>query len=397
MPATHLDQQELSRLHRAALAPALRPARNVPVVLQIDISCPKPERPWYHGARSEPGRWERGTVQEKLLFIIGAPRSGSTLLNRMLGTHSEVHAPVEPHLLTPLAHLGYYDRVERADYDPEISQRGIRELVKHLPDGESDYLDALRAYTDSIYTQLLSTSDGSILLDKTPAYALVLDFAARLYPNARYVVLTRHPMAVWSSFVDSFFNGDEVVAHGHNPLLERYVPAIARFLREAPAPICHVQYEQLVQDPETHVARICEFIGIPFEPGMINYGEHGEQKAAARGLGDPMTVAKETRPTTASLDKWAKKLTGQPNKVAQCQSILAELDPADIETWGYDRKLIEQELAAIDLDGKPAKNPGLSMHTVERRLLIAIRKRVGDNALGRLIRKVREVCNVLLR
>lgn len=361
------------------------------------MSDPKADRPWYHGAPVAPGSGERGTVQENLLFIIGSPRSGSTLLNRMLGTHSAIHAPVEPHLLTPLAHLGFYDRVEKAPYDPEISQRGIRELVKHLPQGEADYLDSLRAYTDAIYSRLLSTTDSTILLDKTPAYALVLDFAARLYPNARYVVLTRHPMAVWSSFVDSFFDGNEEAAHAHNPLMERYVPAIARFLRAAPAPICHVQYEALVQDPETHVARICDFIGVPFEPGMVNYGEQGKQETAARGLGDPMTVARETRPTTASLDKWARKLTGQPNKVAQCQSILASLDPEDVATWGYDSKRIAQELAAIDLDGKPAARPGLSRHTLERRLLIAIRRRVGDNALGRLIRKVREVCDVLLR
>ena len=98
------------------------------------------------------------SVQDQLLFLIGPPRSGSTLLNRMLGAHPAIHAPVEPHLLTPLAHLGYYDRVESADYDPIISQLGIRELVEHLPGGETDYLEALRAYTDGIYNRLL---DGS--------------------------------------------------------------------------------------------------------------------------------------------------------------------------------------------------------------------------------------------
>ncbi|MBW2295926.1 MAG: sulfotransferase, partial [Deltaproteobacteria bacterium] len=52
-------------------------------------------------------------VEDRLVFVIGPPRSGSTLLTRMLGAHSKIHAPAEPHLLTPLAHLGFYANVDR--------------------------------------------------------------------------------------------------------------------------------------------------------------------------------------------------------------------------------------------------------------------------------------------
>jgi hypothetical protein len=336
-------------------------------------------------------------LEDKLLFIIGSPRSGSTLLNRMLGAHSEIHAPAEPHLLTPIAYLGYYGTVDEAPYDPIISQRGIREIVRELPGGEADYLDALRAYTDTLYRRLLEPTGASRLLDKTPAYALVLDFAVRLYPGARYVVLTRHPMAVWSSFVDSFFDGDHVAAHQHNPLLERYVPAIARFLRADAAPICHVRYETLVQEPEQELRRIADFADLPYEPGMVDYGEARQEGSAARGLGDPMTVARETRPTTASLAKWARQMAGQPEKVAQCQEILEALDERDLETWGYKKREIADELASIDLKGKPPARDRLSRYSLERRLLVQVRRRVGDNTLGRLVRKLREVCDILLR
>jgi hypothetical protein len=334
----------------------------------------------------------------RIAFLIGPPRSGSTLLARMLGAHSAIHAPAEPHLLTPLAHLGYYARVESADYDPIIAETGIRELVASLPHGEADYLAALRAYSDALYGGLLERSGRPLLLDKTPAYALVLDFIARLYPDARYIVLTRHPLAVWGSYVESFFDGDHQAAHRHNPLLERYVPAIARFLRDARVPWHRVRYEDLVQDPAAQLERVCGFLDIPYEPAMIEYGEQAETPVATtRGLGDPVTVGRETRPTTRSLARWSRDLAGSPERIEQAQRILAALSDEDLETWGHARNAIEAELSAIDAAGsRPARRP-LSRHALERRLLVLLRRNIHQNAFGRLVRQVRRVCDVLLR
>lgn len=337
-------------------------------------------------------------VEKKLVFLIGPPRSGSTLLTRMLGAHSRIHAPAEPHLLTPLAHLGYYARVDQAPYDPVIARAGIRELVDDLPLGEADYLESLRAYTDSVYAKLLAPSGMQLLLDKTPAYALILDFVARLYPKARFIVLTRHPLAVWSSYVTSFFDGDHQVARNHNPLIERYVPAIARFLRERPVDLHRVRYEELVRDPEAQLEKLCAYLAIPFEPGMVNYGDQaGSTRSAARGLGDPMTVAGQSRPTTASLAKWTRDLTGQSDKVAQCHDILDTLLDEDLEAWGFPRAQLAAELAAIDLAGKPAKRPRTTRHTLERKLLVVLRRNIHHNALGKLVAQVRNLCDVLLR
>lgn len=338
-------------------------------------------------------------MQDRLVFLIAAPRSGSTLLARMLGAHSRIHAPAEPHLLTPLAHLGYYARVERADYDPIIAAGGIREVVGALPRGELDYLDALRACTDRIYAGLLDgAGDGAThLLDKTPAYALVLDFVAKLYPRARYVVLTRHPFATWASFVESFFDGDHAAAHRHNPLLERYVPAIARFLREKPVAIHALAYEDLVHDPARHCEALCGFLDLPYEPGMVDYGASAPAPETARGLGDPITVARQTRPTTDSLARWAADWAGQPDKVSQAEAILARLPDEDLATWGYARRTLRDELREVAPDGPRRRRRPLTRYTLERKLLVLLRRNIHRNALGRLVRRVRTACDVLLR
>lgn len=340
-------------------------------------------------------------MQDQLVFLIGSPRSGSTLLSRVLGSHSAIFAPEEPHLITPLAHLGYFESVDVAPYDPIITRQAARALVASLPNGEEQYLDALRAYTDAVYRGLFDAQPGSatMLLDKTPAYALNLDFLARLYPEARFIVLTRHPIAVWSSFVDSFFDGDDPVAHAHNPLLERYVPAIARFLRTAEVPIHHIRYENLVQEPAENARNLCTFLGLEYESGMVDYGSNPDSRGeSTRGLGDPTTVAKETRPTTRSLSKWATAAEGRPERVGLYQEIIARLDDEDLSTWGYMRSEISEELGGIDLAGRPAPRPRLTRYALERKILVGLRRRISpDNALGGLVRRIREFCDVLLR
>jgi hypothetical protein len=336
-------------------------------------------------------------IQDRLIFLIGSPRSGSTLTARMLGAHSAIHAPAETHLLTPLAHLGFYGTVEKAPYDPIITRQGAHELVRMLPAGEEDYLAALRACSDAIYERLLESGGASRLLEKTPAYALVLDFLAKLYPQARYLVLTRHPLAVWSSYVESFFDGDHEAAHQNNPLLERYVPAIARFLRARPVPMLHLRYETLVREPEAEMRRICDFLGLDFEPGMVEYGREGAAAPkAAAGLGDPITVAKETRPTTKSVAKWASEMADDPTKLEQARRILDQILDPDLETWGYPRAEILEQLDAVTPSGA-RKRRTWNRYALERRLLVRLRRNIHHNALGRVVRRVRFVCDVLLR
>ncbi|HVM97858.1 MAG TPA: sulfotransferase, partial [Candidatus Acidoferrales bacterium] len=275
-------------------------------------------------------------MEQQLLFVIGPPRSGSTLLMRMLSSHSQIYSRAEPHLLTPLAHLGYFDTVDAAPFDHLQAAQAARELVADLPRGEKDYLDACRAYTDTIYGRILAAcGEGKpFFLDKTPANGLILPFLSKLYPRARYIVLTRHPAAVFSSYANSFFDGDYEAARRFNPILNRYVPAMARFLREREVPLIQVGYEQLVQQPEAEMRRVFDFLGLSFEPGVIDYGSHSHD---SRGLGDPIGVDKHTRPVTESVDRWADELARDPAKLRLVRDMLDAIDEADLAIWGFPR------------------------------------------------------------
>ena len=250
----------------------------------------------------------------------------------MLGGHSRIYGLPEPHLLTPLAHLGYYAKVDKAASDSVLAAQALREYVNDLPSGEQDYVDACRSYTDILYERMLATRpEKTILIDKTPAYALVLDYITKLYPQAQYVVLTRHPLAIFSSYAESFFNGDYVAAHTYNSILERYVPAIADFLRKLPVPIYHVHYEQLVREAERFLREIFAFLEITDEPDVVEYGRY---PSSEKGLGDPIGVTEHSRPTQGSIDKWAVQIAKHPTRPSLCRDMIDRFDPADLAVWG---------------------------------------------------------------
>lgn len=331
-----------------------------------------------------------------MVFVISSPRSGSTMLERMLESHSMILGGPEPHLITPLAHLGVWDKVDKAPYDHVLAAESQKLFVEKLPGGEADYWRACRAYCNEIYGAYLSTSDKKVVLDKTPAYALVLPFIQKVFPDAKYIVLTRHPLATFSSFANSFFDGDYQAAQDYNPLLNRYVPAIAKFLRQDEAPFIHVKYEDLVQDPEACMEKIYAHIGVPFEAETINYGSGTQEKR--EGLGDPIGVKQHDRPTTKHLDKWVEELRADNDKRILMEQIIASLDPEDLETYGYPLDALWAPLR--EAEGKPAKAPRakLDRYRIQRKLIIALRGLAKRSATFRkLVQTTRLAADVILR
>jgi len=332
-------------------------------------------------------------VQDRLLFVISPPRAGSTLLQQMLGSHSQIYTHPEPHLVTPLAYLGYHDTVDKAPFDHINGAEAMRAFVARLPHGEDDYLDALRAYADTLYGRMLEPTGRRYFLDKTPAYATVLPFLTKLYPQAKYVVLTRHPLAVMSSYANSFFLGDWRAAHAFNPILERYVPAMASLIRAQRVPLLQVGYEQLVAEPERELARIFAFLGLEDEPDAVNYGQRFDAKP---GMGDPIGIKQHSRPTTESRDKWSAELLDDPDKEAFARQLVAPLADDDLAVWGHPRARLFAPLA----EGRPARVPRpplFNKYVFQRRVMLAVKKDIGKRAHGRVLKRVKYYCDVLLR
>jgi len=335
----------------------------------------------------------------RVFFVVGAPRSGTTMLMRMLNVHPDIHTRPEPHLMTPLAHLGYDGHATKAPYDPFQSAESIKGLVADLPGGEADWYAAVRALSDGVYGGLLQPTGKRFFLDKTPAYSLILPFLRKVYPDAVYVVITRHPFAIFSSFAQSFFDDDWEAAHRFNPVVERYVPALASFVRDPGVErFHHVRYSDLVKHPERELQAICAAAGMDYDPAMVEYGQ---KKVEAKGLGDPIGVKADTKPNTKSLSKWAKAVAGDPARRALLEQMLARCSDDDLAVFGVNRDTIWAPLDDIDPHAavQARKNAKRNdRYAWERRLLKWLRTpSVKHGPIGRALDRFRFYAEVILR
>jgi len=232
---------------------------------QLERATPRP------AARSGSGRRRRRL--RKADRLVGAPvfvmctlRSGSTLLRVLLNSHSHIHAPHEIHL-----------RYISVNLDKKWSERSMREMGLDA--------DGLRYLLwDRLLERELSGSGKQIIVDKTPNNVFIADELRECWPDARFIFLLRHPAAIAESRRHWFKGRPEAYdADQNHDLIRRYCEALEDARRRYDG--ITVRYEELTEDPESVTRQICDFLGVDWEPSMLEYGEydHGRYKS---GLGD---------------------------------------------------------------------------------------------------------------
>ncbi|MEV0907948.1 sulfotransferase family protein [Streptomyces hokutonensis] len=188
------------------------------------------------------------------VFVLSSVRSGSTLLRVLMNSHSRIRAPHEMHLRTLHVHLSreFTDDAMRAlALDKEELEHVLWDRVLHLE---------------------LQRSGKDVIVDKTPPNTLIWPRLHRCWPHARYILLLRHPGAVVASLTARRDDPD-------HEAIRTEVLGYAEKLEEARQQLdAHVMtYEELTAEPEKSTRGLCEYLGVPWESGMLDYGsqDHG--------------------------------------------------------------------------------------------------------------------------
>lgn len=206
------------------------------------------------------------------VFVVGLPRTGTTLLTRILGAHPAV------------ADAGELNALEHAiaeNVDRFVQLPVARDVLPLLH--AADPVDIAQAYARR--TQAHYSEATTHLIDKNPMNIFAAGTIARTMPHARILCLVRGPMdACYSNFRQLFQNGAFAYSYDQGQLAERYAAfrrVVDRFVEHLPGKLLAVSYEDLVRDPVGTGRRAMEFCGLDFDPAYADTTRNTAPSATA--------------------------------------------------------------------------------------------------------------------
>lgn len=211
------------------------------------------------------GRAGCGSEAPDPIFIVGLPRSGSTLVEQILASHSAVEGTRElPNMGAIVRELGQSGAEPGEWKYPEVLAGLEPETFRAL--GER-YLASTRIYR---------RTDRPMFVDKSPNNFADVGLIQLLMPNARIVDARRHPLACcFSSFKQHFASG-QLFTYDLGDIgrfYRDYVSLMAHFDEVLPGRIHRVIYERLVDDTEAEIRALLEYCGLSFEERCLRFWE----------------------------------------------------------------------------------------------------------------------------
>ena len=231
-----------------------------------------------------------GAPSETPIFVLGMPRSGTTLVERILGAHPKAQAAGEPPYVLRLIQ-DWPDLIagERR-YPGEVSKLGPEDCAAL----GRRYLDKLRA----------PAPDAARIVDKNPFNFEHLGLIALVLPGARIVHCVRDAMDVCASNYTTLYQGNQAAFSYDLADLAGYYRGYERLMDHwravLPRKFLAVSYESLVEDPEAETRRLLEFCALPWDDRCLAFQDHAGAVLTASSV-------QVRRPISgAALGKWRR-------------------------------------------------------------------------------------------
>lgn len=226
------------------------------------------------------------------IFLIGFPRSGTTLLDQVLDSHPDIIVMDER---PPLAEV--HDRITQL----EVS---VGEPLTHL---NEEQRHVARQFYFQCAAEHVQTDENKVLVDKHPLATARARIIKLLFPRAKIVFALRHPCdVVLSAFMQSFtINQAMAQFHTLDGAVRSYETVMSLWRQAEPnlnLPVHYIRYENLVRDFETEVKDVLSFIGLPWDERVTAFHEHAQSRdirtASARQVTQPLY--------TSALARWER-------------------------------------------------------------------------------------------
>ncbi|MDB6147711.1 MAG: repeat domain protein [Spartobacteria bacterium] len=204
-----------------------------------------------------------GCQTKGAIFIVGRPRSGSTLIEQILASHSAIEGTAE------LPYIGALSsRLANRDSNSTLGAKYLPALATVTSD-DLTQLGEEYLRSASIHRKL----DRPFFIDKKPGNFFHIGLIHLILPNVKIIDARRHPAANGLSMFKSYSSKGRLRLSELGHFYRDYVELMAHFDTVLPGKVHRVIYEQLVADPEAEVRRLLEYLGLPFEENCLRFHE----------------------------------------------------------------------------------------------------------------------------
>lgn len=227
----------------------------------------------------------------RFIFVVGAPRTGTTLVREILNRHPRIHLYDEIHFFERL----WDDQSKLGDLVSPESKRAAVERIrailtefgsdKHVPEKiDAAELEARMGREGGGYRGLLAAtlalgaqlSDSEIGGDSSPQDVLYLPTIFEWFPDTKVVALVRDPRAFLGSYKNYHRRGVSTYRESYNPITNSVLwrGAMSAVVDAASQPwassVMRLRYEDLVANPDGEARRLCEHVGVDYDPAMLD-------------------------------------------------------------------------------------------------------------------------------
>jgi tetratricopeptide (TPR) repeat protein len=205
------------------------------------------------------------------IFLVGFPRSGTTLMDQILDSHSRLQVMEEQPVLS-----GAIEEINRNFSGPLEYPEAVFSLEDaHIRGIRESYLHAVDRF--------IVREEGSVLVDKMPLNIIHTGLIHRLFPGAKIILAVRHPYDVClSNFMQDYQLNDAMAnfmtLEDAAVLYDRVMSLWQQYERNLQLDFHMIRYEDLVEEPEEQQRKLFGFLGLELEEDCLNFHEHARAK-----------------------------------------------------------------------------------------------------------------------
>jgi hypothetical protein len=274
-------------------------------------------------------------IKERPIFLIGAPRSGTTLLRYVLSSHPRIHIPPESNFIPRLLGTRPHRALKRAEaVDLVRTALTYRSFFKDWHGGRpnpSALIDGLKEPTpsrivDALFCEYARQFGAQRWGDKSPIYTMHVDILARAFPTAQFLHVIRDGRDVALSMQENyrgtrFFYID--VYYAARSWKTRVLAAAGAGARLGPSRYLQLRYEDLTSNPETVIRSMCRYLGESYDPAMT----HPNREAVRHHHSSGIHAATRKPLTSRRSGRWRTEMPVEDQRLVQdvAGDLLAEL------------------------------------------------------------------------